>query len=111
MINVEQLLNLSVRLAAPVILICLGGLFSIKVDIFNLALEGFTLFGCFAAVVGTYMTQSVMGGILFAVLLTLLVALVYALFVFELDVDPIICALACTTIATGLTRYLSLIHI
>ena len=29
MINVEQLLNLSVRLAAPVILICLGGLFSI----------------------------------------------------------------------------------
>ena len=30
MINVEQLLNLSVRLAAPVILICLGGLFSIK---------------------------------------------------------------------------------
>ena len=46
MINVEQLLNLSVRLAAPVILICLGGLFSIKVDIFNLALEGFTLFGC-----------------------------------------------------------------
>ena len=106
MINVEQLLNLSVRLAAPVILICLGGLFSIKVDIFNLALEGFTLFGCFAAVVGTYMTQSVAGGIAFAVLVTLLIALIYALFVFELDVDPIICALACTTIATGLTRYL-----
>ena len=84
MINVEQLLNLSVRLAAPVILICLGGLFSIKVDIFNLALEGFTLFGCFAAVVGTYMTQSVAGGIAFAVLVTLLIALIYALFVFEL---------------------------
>ncbi|MFR1110856.1 MAG: ABC transporter permease, partial [Anaerotruncus colihominis] len=78
MINVEQLLNLSVRLAA----ICLGGLFSIKVDIFNLALEGFTLFGCFAAVVGTYMTQSVAGGIAFAVLVTLLIALIYALFVF-----------------------------
>ena len=92
MINVEQLLNLSVRLAAPVILICLGGLFSIKVGVFNLALEGFTLFGCFAAVVGTYMTQSVAGGIAFAVLVTLLIAL--------------ICALACTTIATGLTRYL-----
>ena len=89
MINVEQLLNLSVRLAAPVILICLGGLFSIKVDIFNLALEGFTLFGCFAAVVGTYMTQSVAGGIAFAVLVTLLIALIYALFVFELDVDPV----------------------
>ena len=40
MINVEQLLNLSVRLAAPVILICLGGLFSIKVGVFNLALSG-----------------------------------------------------------------------
>ena len=104
--GIEQLLNLSLRLAAPVILICLGGLFSIKVNIFNLALEAFALFGCFAAVVGTYFTQSVAGGILFAVFITMVSVLVYAFFVFELDVDPIICALAFITISSGLTRYL-----
>lgn len=103
---IEQLLNLSLRLVAPLIFICLGGLFSIKVNVFNLSLDAFTLLGCFAAIVGTHFTQSVLGGILFAVLIGIIVALVYAIFVFELDVDPIIAALAFVAISTGLTRYL-----
>ena len=99
-------LNLTVRLAAPVLLVALGGLFSLRVNIFNIALEGFMLFGCFASVVGAYLTGSVLGGILFAAAVSLLMTMVYALFVFELDVDPVICAIAVITIAGGLTRYL-----
>ena len=99
-------LNLTVRLAAPVLLVALGGLFSLRVNIFNIALEGFMLFGCFASVVGAYLTGSVLGGILFAAAVSLLMTMVYALFVLELDVDPVICAIAVITIAGGLTRYL-----
>lgn len=99
-------LNLSVRLAAPVLLVAFGGLFSLRVNIFNIALEGFMLFGCFASVVGAYLTGSVTGGILFAAAASLLLTIVYAVFVFELDVDPVICAIAVITISGGLTRYL-----
>ena len=42
-----QLLNSSIRLSAPVILIAMGGLFALKVDVFNMALDAFALIGCF----------------------------------------------------------------
>lgn len=101
-----ELLNLSVRLAAPVLLVAFGGLFSLRVNIFNIALEGFMLFGCFASVVGAHLTGTVLGGVLFGAAVSLLMTMLYAVFVFELGVDPVICAIAVITIASGLTRYL-----
>ncbi|NMC80924.1 MAG: ABC transporter permease [Chloroflexi bacterium] len=104
--DITQLLNLSVRLATPVLLVALGGLFSFRTNIFNIALEGFMLFGCFASIVGAYLFNSVAYGVAFAVLVSLVMTLIYAVFVFEWDVDPIICAIAIITISSGLTRYL-----
>ncbi len=44
--DVLNLLSTAVRLAAPVLLITMGGLFALKCNIFNLALDGIALFSC-----------------------------------------------------------------
>lgn len=101
-----QLLNSTIRLAAPVILIALGGLFALKVDVFNMALDAFALIGCFSAVWGAYITNSLLGGILISIVCTVLYALVYSVFVLEWDVNPVVCSVAMITLSNGLTRYL-----
>lgn len=96
----------AIRLTIPYLLISLGGLFCFKTNVFNLALEGFSLFACLASVAGTYYTQSVFGGIMIAMLATGLYALIYAAVVLELNVDPIVCSLAFNLLSAGITRYL-----
>ncbi|GHU67076.1 ABC transporter permease [Clostridia bacterium] len=98
--------HLALRLTIPFLLISLGGLFCLKTGVFNLALDGFALFGCFTSVAGTYYTGSVLGGVLFAGITTSLLALIFAVFVLELKVDAIVCSLAMILICTGITRYL-----
>ncbi len=104
--EINQLLNLSIRLAAPILLVALGGLFTLKVNIFNIALDGIMLMGCFGAVIAAHFLNSsgigVLGGVLFSLVLTL----IYAVLVLEFDVNPIICALAIIAVSSGLTRYL-----
>lgn len=101
-----QLLHSTVRLAAPTILIAMGGLFSLKINVFNLALDSFALFGCFASVVGAYFTNSVFGGVCVGVLITIIMTMIYGVFVFEFKVDAVVCAVAFIILANGLTRYL-----
>ncbi len=66
--EINQLLNLSIRLAAPILLVALGGLFTLKVNIFNIALDGIMLMGCFGAVIAAHFLNSsgigVLGGVL-----------------------------------------------
>ncbi len=104
--NLFGLLNLSIRLAAPVLLVAIGGVYASRVKIFNLALEGFMLMGAFSAIVGAHLTNSVAGGTLIAVVASVVLILIYAIFIFEFNVDPTICAIAIITISSGLTRYL-----
>ena len=100
------LLSSSIRLAAPVLLISLGGLFALKCNIFNLALDGIALFGCFASIVGAHYSGSVFVGVLCGALVGMILCMVYGLIVFELQVDPVICAIAFISICNGLTRYM-----
>jgi simple sugar transport system permease protein len=103
---VTTVVGQSVHLMIPVLLISLGGFFALKVNVFNLALDGFALFGCFAAVAGAFYTQSVFGGVLVAAAATMGLAAFYAAFVLELKVDAIVCSIAFIIICGGLTRYL-----
>ena len=101
-----QLFHSAIRLAAPTILIAMGGLFALKINVFNLALDAFALFGCFAAIVGAYYTNSIIGGIIISVLITVIMTLIYGVFVLELKVDAVVCAVSFIILANGLTRYL-----
>ena len=104
--TITSIVQLTLRLTAPYLLLTLGGLFAFKTNIFNLSLDGFGIFGCFISVTGAFYTGSVFMGVIFAVLSTSLLALLYAVFVLELKVEPIVCSLAFIAICGGLTRFL-----
>jgi general nucleoside transport system permease protein len=104
--DVNQLLSLSVRLAAPVLMVAIGGLFSLRVSIFNIALEGLMLIGSFGSIVGAYFFNDPLIGIIVGVLFSLAMTLIYSILVLEFDVNPIIGAIATITVCSGLSGYL-----
>ena len=106
--NLISLLSATVRLAAPTILIALGGMFCLKINLFNLGLEGFLLMASFSAVAGAYTADSILAGVALAVLTGVIFMLLYGLFTLELHVDPVVGGIAVVSIATGLTRFLLL---
>lgn len=104
--SITTLLSVSIRFLGPILLVAMGGLIADRVNMFNLALEGFMLISAFAAVVGTHYTQNVWAGVFFGVLASVVLIVIYAIFIFELKVEPIICGIAIITTTGGLTRYL-----
>lgn len=104
--DICSLLTMTLRHAGPIILVAMGGLLASKVGIFNLALEGFMLIGAFASIVGAGFTENVWIGVLCGVAASTAMILVYAVFIIELKVQPVVCAVSIITLASGLTRYL-----
>jgi simple sugar transport system permease protein len=72
----------------------------------NIALEGFMLFGAFAAAVGTYFTHQSLLGLLFAVVVASLVAVVFAFWCITLRADQIVAGTAIVLLGLGGTAYL-----
>lgn len=101
-----SILGATMRLAAPTLLVALGGMFCLKIDLFNLGLEGFMLLGSFAAIAGTYMSGSIWVGLLAALATGVLFMLIYGFFSLELGVDPVVGGIAVVSIAAGVTRFL-----
>ncbi len=104
--DIVTILTVAVRHAGPVLLVAMGGLLASRVNIFNLALEGFMLIGAFSSIVGAFYTGNVWLGVLFGVLASTLMIIIYAVFIIELEVQPVVCAISIITLASGLTRYL-----
>lgn len=94
------------RLAAPTLLVALGGMFCLKIELFNLGLEGFMLLGSFSAIAGTYLSGSILVGLLAALATGALFMLIYGFFSLELGVDPVVGGIAVVSIAAGFTRFL-----
>lgn len=97
------LLAAGLRMAVPVLLAALGGLFTDRVNIFNVSLEGMMLVGAFAAVAGSFWTGSAWMGLAFAIMAGFVMAAVFALFVMTLRSDPIMTGIALNLLAGGLT--------
>ena len=86
--DILSILTVAIRHAGPIALIAMGGLLASKANVFNLALEGFTLISCFASIVGAYYTNSVLVGVLAGVLASTLLILVYAPFFTQISASP-----------------------
>jgi general nucleoside transport system permease protein len=99
------LLASTVRLFTPLLLAALGGMFTTRAGIFNVALEGMMLVGSFFAVAGVFWTGSATVGLLLAVLSATLLALIFGFFVIEVKGDAVIIGLAVNILALGLTTY------
>ncbi|MFH1144051.1 MAG: ABC transporter permease [Candidatus Eisenbacteria bacterium] len=94
----------TLRISVPYGLAALGGVFSERSGIVNIALEGILLVGAFCAVVGTIFTGSPYVGILAAVAGGLAAATLHALATVVMKGDQIISGLAINIIAYGFTR-------
>ena len=93
-------------MATPLILAALGGMFSERSGVVNIALEGILLTGAFASVVATWYTGDPWAGALAGVLAGMLVALLHAVVTVTFKADQIVSGVAINLLAAGATQFL-----
>ncbi len=91
--------------ATPLTFGAIGGMFSERSGVVNVALEGMMLTGAFFGIYGADKTGSWFLGILIAMLSGALLALVHAFFAIHLRADQIVGGMAINFLALGLTGY------
>src|SRR5438876_1092370 len=74
----EEWLISAIRLMIPVAFGSLGGLLAERSGVYNIGLEGFLLWGAFSSVAGAVYTGSVIGSIVFCLLSTWLLAIMFS---------------------------------
>lgn len=103
------------RMATPLLLAALGGLYCERAGVINIALEGIMLNGAFAGVSCAYLASGVWGfpliacfwlGLLGSVLAGVLTSFIHAVVSVTVKADQIISGVAINILALGLTQFL-----
>ena len=102
----SALIAATLRWSTPLTFAALGGLFSERSGVVNIALEGMMLMGAFFGAYGADKTGSWLGGIGIGMAAGGALALVYAFFAIHLRVDQIVGGTAINFLALGITGYL-----
>jgi len=102
----RQLIESTLRASTPLIFAALGGMFSERSGVINIALEGLMLIGAFAAAVITFISHSPWLGTAGGMGAAVLMAGLYALFVIGLRANQIVAGTAINMLALGLTPFL-----
>ncbi|HEX2271367.1 MAG TPA: ABC transporter permease [Pyrinomonadaceae bacterium] len=105
----------TIRLATPLVLAALGGLFSERSGVINIALEGKMLAGAFAAAAMTYAADVRFGmgsaspwiGLLAGMFAGLLIAAIYALTCIKFKADQVVSGAAINILMLGIPGFLS----
>lgn len=105
-ISLQGVLTATIRMAAPLLFASLGGLFSARVGIVNLALEGFMLVGAFTGFLGSVFTGNVYIGALFGMTGGILAALILAFLAITAKANQTVAGVGINIFALGLTSYL-----
>jgi simple sugar transport system permease protein len=95
-----------IRIAIPILLAGLGGLFTLQANILNIGMEGMMLFGAWAGVFVSYMTGSVWLALLAAVGVGLLAAVIFGLFGVRYRCNIIVAGMGLNLFAGAFTMYL-----
>lgn len=94
------------RMATPLIFAALGGIFSERSGVVNIALEGMMLVGAFTAMFVTYHTGLPWVGVLGAIVAGALMGLLHALFCVHYRANQVVTGTAINIFAGGLTVFL-----
>jgi general nucleoside transport system permease protein len=96
----------TLRFATPLAFAAMGGIFSERSGVVNIALEGMMLSGAFFGIWAAAWSGSWVVGILMAMVFGGLLALIHAFFSIHLRADQIVSGTAINFLAIGLTGYL-----
>jgi ABC-type uncharacterized transport system permease subunit len=101
------LLFSAIRGATPLIFAALGGMFSERSGVINIALEGLMLAGAFTAAVGTLQFHNPYLGLLSGMIAGGVVALIYAIAVIRFQADQVVAGMAINFLMIGLPGLIS----
>lgn len=110
-----SLLFSTIRLAAPLIFAALGGMFSERSGVINIALEGKMLAGAFTAAAVTYAADAKLGmgnaspwvGLLAAIAAGMFLAAIYAITCIRFKADQVVSGAAINILMLGIPGFLS----
>ena len=97
----------TIRSATPLIFAALGGMFSERSGVINIALEGLMLAGAFTAAVVTYESGNPFLGLLCGTIAGALLALVYAIACIKFEADQVVAGFGINILMLGLPALLS----
>ncbi len=96
----------AIRLATPLIFASLGGVFSERSGVVNIALEGIMIMGAFFAVLFTHLTGNPWLGVLAAIIVGILTSLLLAVVSIHLRGNQVVAGVAINLLAVSLTAFL-----
>ena len=104
--SILSILDSAIRLATPLVLAALAGLYSERSGIFDIGLEGKMLMGAFAAGVVAALTGSAWLGLLAAIAIAVVFALIHGFASITQRGNQIVSGVAINFLAAGLTAFL-----
>ena len=102
-LTVIQVLDSTVRLATPLLLACLAGLYSERAGIFDIGLEGKMLAAAFFSAAVAYATGSVWLGLLAGIASSLVLSIIHGLASITFRGNQLISGVAINFLAAGIT--------
>src|SRR5499427_10188808 len=102
-----SLLFSTIRLSTPLVLAALGGLYSERSGVINIALEGLLLAGAFTAAAVTFYAHSPLVGLSAAILAGAAVAAIHALACIRFKADQVVTGTGINILLIGLPAVLS----
>ncbi|MDQ2977075.1 MAG: ABC transporter permease [Acidobacteriota bacterium] len=97
----------TIRLSTPLILAALGGLFSERSGVINIALEGMMLAGAFTAAAVTYAVGNPFVGLVAGMLAGMLIAAIHAVACIRYRADQVVTGTAINILMIGMPAFLS----